>query len=337
MLEVLRSHPHKQGWQTFYGVLQTAFVDEEAAGRGILTHVTAVHHESRPNATASHYVSLLCIALKGVIGDWRDSPVLDESLDMSQRVKLLTAAAEAGEDEILDIVLTKQNSFSGARRFLVPQIIVSHFAHRHGIRVRLADLGTGAGLLPRQLNDRASFERFSPDLTWESWKPSFVEVDYEQRWGLDRTSPKEVDWFRQCYGPSAYYDDRYAELVWAFEQEAVKGAALHTENLDLLDAEAVARFVHEHQINVVTCSFVLYQWNPAVRKDVINAVVGSLRAPGLFVSLEPTGDLLTPGASIRVYLPGDSSPIEVGTVSDGHCIGTVAAGPDFDTFRRDHL
>ena len=54
-----------------------------------------------------------------------------------------------------DAVLGHSNSFTGARRFLLPQVLIAHFARRRGLReVRFLDLGTGLGVLPRQLNHR---------------------------------------------------------------------------------------------------------------------------------------------------------------------------------------
>ncbi|WP_328472976.1 hypothetical protein OHA21_11305 [Actinoplanes sp. NBC_00393] len=336
-LRDLQRHPHDHGWHPFYAVLDSLFAAEEKAGHGPLTRITETCYENRPSLTVSHFVTLLCIALKEMSGDWRNAPVFDRTLPVEQRAEVLRDEIDDNRKTILERVLTRQNSFSSARRFLIPQVLISHFAARTRMSVRLADLGTGAGLLPRQLNSRSNYERFAPGLTWQGWEPSFVEVDYAERWGVDRTPVEDKAWIRHCYGPSAYYDERYEELAWAFDQPEVLDAKLHMADVDLLGPDKLARFLRENRFNVVTCSFVLYQYEQAARETIIAAVVGALPPQGLFVSLEPTGDLLTPGAAIRAYHPGDATPLDIGEVSDGHCIGKVTAGSDFDAFRRDFL
>ena len=336
-LKGLHEHPDDHGWHPFYEVLEKLFGAEEIAGGGPLSRIVNACYESRPNLTAPHFVTLLCIVLKGLVGDWRDSPVFDLEVAVDRRAAVLKVEIDANEKVILEGVLTRQNSFSSARRFLIPQVLISHFAARAGMSVRLADLGTGAGLLPRQLNSRSNYQRFAPDLVWQDWDPPFVEVPYEVRWGVDRISAGDTAWFRQCYGPSTYYDRLYAELDWAFAQPEVGATTLHPADLDLLGPDKLSRFLQEQRINVVTCSYVLYQYEAPAREAVVAAVVSALPEPGLFVSLEPTRDLLDPGAVIRAYLPGDPTPIEVGIVSNGHCLGGVAPGKGFPGFRRDYL
>jgi hypothetical protein len=151
-------------------------------------------------------------------------------------------------------------------------------------------------------------------------------------------STHDEAWIRHCYGPSEYYDARYAELNWAFEQPDVRDVKLKLADVDLLGPDKLAYFLRETESNIVTCSFVLYQCEAAVRTKIIKAIVGELPPTGgLFVSLEPTGDLLTPGAYIRAYLPGESTAVNIGRVSDGHCIGEVTPGPDFAEFRHAFL
>jgi hypothetical protein len=337
VLRALRRHPHKHGWHSFYEILETLFDTEDAAGDGPLHRITRRCYKDRENLSTSHYVTLLCISLKGVLGDWHESPVFDDDASIERRAALLSAAVTTHENIVLDRVLTRQNSFSSARRFIVPQVVVSHFARRNGMHVRLADLGTGAGLLPRQLGSRSSYERFAADLTWHDWDPQFVEIPYDVRWGVDRAPMADLAWVRECYGPSGYYDQRYAELDWAFGQPDVKKVPLSLAELDLLEPDKLAQFIQENRFNVVTCSFALYQYVTSARNDVVAAVVSSLSEPGLFLSFEPAGDLLTPGGSIRIYLPGNPVPIDFGRVSDGHCIGSVEPGNDFDDFRQKFL
>jgi hypothetical protein len=192
-------------------------------------------------------------------------------------------------------------------------------------------------LLPRQLGSASNYRRFAPGLRWHGWQPSFIPTRYDVRRGVDRGPVQDQEWIRQCYGPSAYYDERYAELVWAFEQPDVRAAAFAFTGLDLLETDKLSRFLVENAVNVVTCSYVLYQYAEADRRAVVAAVVDALPPAGLFLSFEPTGDLLTPGAAIRIHLPGDPRPLEFGYASDGHCLGTVTPGPDFGAFRKDFL
>jgi len=336
-LDALRLHPQNHGWLGLYEVLESRFAAEAAEGDGPLHRIIRECDEKRPNLSTSHLVTLLCIAVKGLYGDWRESPVFDGRVSLAEKSDLLATTLTKDEKVVKDQVLTRQNSFSSARRFLVPQVLISYFARRHDMPVRLADLGTGAGLMPRQLGSRTNFDRFAPDLTWDGWKPEFVDVPYELRWGVDRPPVEDRSWIRQCYGPSGYYDERYAELDWAFDQPDVKAAAMTSSALDLLEPDSITEFIGAHEFNVVTCSFVLYQYSEDDRRAVAKAVANALPEPGLFVSFEPAGDLYTPGGSIRIYLPGNPMPVEFGQASDGHCMGHVHAGRDYDDFRDRYL
>jgi len=333
----LRLHPQDHGWHGFYDVLERRFAAEDAVGDGPLHRIIRACNRERPHLGTSHLVTLLCIALKGLYGDWRFEPMFDDKVGLGHKSDLLAETLVKYEDDVRKQVLTRQNSFSGARRFLVPQVLISHFAKRQGMPVRLADLGTGAGLMPRQLGSWRNFDRFAPDLTWHDWRPDFIDADYQLRWGVDRQPVEDLSWIRQCHGPSGYYDKRFAELEWAFEQPEVEAATMRYTALDLLELDDLTAFVRDHDFNVVTCSFVLYQYDEDDRRAIIRAVTKALPGQGLFISFEPTDDLYTPGGSIRIYLPGDPTPVEFGRASDGHCIGHVSAGPDYDDFRKECL
>ena len=151
----------------------------------------------------------------------------------------------------------------------------------------------------------------------------------------ERPRKQELD--PRLLWPVAVLRRAIAELDWAFNQHEVRDVDLHLADIDLLEPGELTSFLREKAFNVVTCSFVLYQYDIPTRETIIADVVSALPQRGLFVSLEPTGDLLTPGAFIRIYRPGDPEPLDIGRVSDGHCIGEVSPGHDLRAFQRDFL
>jgi hypothetical protein len=101
-------------------------------------------------------LTLLGIALKEIAPGPFESIVTGSSANA--RLAVLEKTLDHYKAEISKIIRTRQNSFTSARRFLVPQVILSaYFAQQDGQEARFADFGTGLGILPRQLNSPEQF------------------------------------------------------------------------------------------------------------------------------------------------------------------------------------
>ncbi|MEV6964421.1 hypothetical protein AB0M47_04835 [Hamadaea sp. NPDC051192] len=283
--------------------------------------------QRRPHISDVHLITLLSIAVRDLALRHGDHiSVFRPDLTMPQRSDLLANLLTEHEDSLADAASDHSNSFTGARRFLVPQLLLGHFAARHNLTdVRYLDLGTSIGLMPRQLNSRTVFEQFAPDLTWRPGQPAYVDIPLSARYGVDAHPLPTLDWIRSCYGPSTYYQDRFSELLWSLDQTADVHVDINA--LNILDLPRLARHIRDRQINAVTVSMVLYQYDDITRRRVIAAVVESLTTPGILLTMEPAHGLLQPGCHIDAYLAGSHKPIPVAAVSDAHFIGHATAEP----------
>ncbi len=212
----------------------------------------------------------------------------------------------------------------------MPQLVLGAYAaHQRIGSVRLLDIGTSIGLLPRQLNNRAVFERFAPDLEWHPGAPSYRTIPLAARFGVDAPPLPTLEWVRGCHGPSAYYDERLSEVEWSLAQTEAAAADLRILPLDILHLPALGQFLRYHRINVATCNFVLYQYDEPTREQVIATITGNLERPGLLLSMEPGHELRRMGARVRAYRAGGTEALEVADVSDAHFVGRVTTGPGF--------
>jgi hypothetical protein len=318
---------HQQGhhgWAT----LHKAIEDVYTAGSDALNRLLDAAWSVRPGISDAHLLTLLCVAIRDI--SFREPMVarlFEEGIAAATRVQLLREVLRSNATVLGEAVCNRSNSFTGARRFLVPQLVVGAFANNHHVpEVRFLDLGTGLGLLPKQLNNRMVFDRFSPGLTWLPIAPKYRTIPLTCRYGIDLEPLPSLDWVRACYGASHYYEERFAELLWSVEQTREVGVVLRA--LDMLQVRQLARFLREHRFNVVTCNFALFQHDEAVRRRVVECVVENLDCPGLFLSMEPTHELKQPGAKVTGYLAGSALPLHLADVSDAHLLGCLHCGTD---------
>ena len=322
---------HQQGnhgWQVFHrGLLDVA----RSSGSEGLDQVLADLWGKRPYISDAHAITLLGIALRRLaLGEDGPVEVFQPDLPLPRRSSVLADTLTSQAAEIGRLMENHSNSFTGARRFLVPQVIVAEFARRRDLReVRLLDLGTSIGLLPRQLNNEAVFRRFAPDLSWSPVSPGYRAIPLGFVGGVDRSPLPTLEWVRTCHGPTDYYERRFAEVHWSWEQTAHQRNQVVFQPLDILDLPALRNYLASHRINVATCSFVLYQFDDAVKQRIIETVVESLGPGGLFLSMEPSHKLTRMGCAVRAWVDGVPDPLHVAHVSDGHFVGTVTTGPHF--------
>ncbi|MEE1938976.1 hypothetical protein V1L54_06030 [Streptomyces sp. TRM 70361] len=328
LTDMQRHQQGNHGWSVVHESLGRLAGRASAAS---LDTVLAAAWRVRPAISDAHLITLLGIALRTVAAhDAEAARVFRPELAAGDRVRVLERTLERHRDEITGIVTEHSNSFTGARRFLVPQLVIGAWAeHRRVEAVRLADLGTGIGLLPRQLNNRTVFDRFAPDLAWFPYTPPFRPVPLTARTGVDVPPLPTLEWVRGCHGPSRYYTERFAEVVWSLEQTAAEAAELELLPLDILDPAALTEFLRTHRITVATCNFVLYQYDEATRERVIAAITAGLGRPGLLLSMEPGHELRRMGACVRGYRAGSTTALHIADVSDAHFLGRVTLGPGF--------
>jgi hypothetical protein len=248
----LAEHPQDHGWRDLYRVFSHGF-DRSAPN---LTATVLAHHSARPTSSETHLLTLLGIALKEIAPVPFESIISGGSADF--RLDALEETLDRYGAEIIEMIRGRQNSFTSARRFLVPQILLSaYFARQDGQEARFADFGTGLGIMPRQLNSPEQYRAFAKDLVWPSRIPAFRQIPLAARLGVDRGPMPDLNWVHACYGKSDYYAHLYNELLYTMASPEVNAAEVGYEEIDLLDFESVAAFIHKHKINVANLTYVL--------------------------------------------------------------------------------
>lgn len=316
---------HEQGnhgWALFHECLST--VARAGTGAG-LDDVLDSMWRLRPHISDTHAITLLGIAVRKLaLQDGELASVFDGAVPSSWRATVLSRALTERAPDVTALMETQSNSYTGARRFLLPQLVLGAFAAAHGVfEVRALDLGTSIGLLPRQLNNKVIYDRFAEDLRWTPSAPPFSPIPLVYIGGVDRPPLPTLDWVRACHGPTDYYERRFAEVRWSLEQAEAAGAHVVLEPLDILDPKALDAYLRRRRINVATCNFVLYQYSEDLRRQVVETVVGALEAPGMLLSMEPSHGLTRQGCTVYGYLSGSSRPLHIADVSDAHFMGTV--------------
>ncbi|WP_416960753.1 hypothetical protein [Streptomyces sp. Agncl-13] len=324
-----RHQQGNHGWSLFHECLSEVAGSEQTGG---LDELLAALWSRRPDISDTHAITLIGIAVRQLaLQEAAFADVFRAELAPSHRTPVLARALSERTHDIARLMESHSNSYTGARRFLLPQLVVGAFAEfRRLRRVRLLDLGTSIGLLPRQLNNRRIFDRFAGDLRWQPQAPVFRRIPLAFVAGVDRPPLPTLDWVRACHGPSDYYEQRFEEVRWSLEQAEPADTERVLEPLDILDPPALAGFLEAHRINVVTCNFVLYQYTEDVTRRIIETVVGALGTPSLLLSMEPSHALTRMGCVVHAYLDGSPKPLHVADVSDGHFVGTVTVREGFD-------
>ncbi|WNV88532.1 hypothetical protein [Umezawaea sp. Da 62-37] len=325
----LAQHPQDHGWRDLYRLIGFGLSSSSPQLRKLFLE----NANSQRDSSATHLITLLGISLKIVAVDLfdelrtKDKP--ESCLDSLEAV-----LAEHG-DHIAAILSSRRNSFTGARRFLVPQVVLgAYFAN--GYPVDFADLGTGLGVLPRQLNAQRLYNTFKTGLRWAGGTPSFQPIPLRSRFGVDQGPLPRIDWVRACYGTSPYYEGLYRELMATFDDPDVRASEVGYSELDLLDTDDLRAFIRRNNINAVNLSYTLYELTPESRTRVIDTLLDVLRPPGVAIVTEPHAELTRPGCTVTVYDQSTASPMTIVTVSDGHFTGRVDPLPDYEQFTTLH-
>lgn len=330
VLDGMRQHPQgHHGWSTFYETLGSVL---QSPTRPVPRALRRCWRE-RPELSMAHVATLLGMAVRQVtVAEQRALEIFNHQLELPERIAHLDEVLTQWGARIERILLDRHNSFTGARRFLVPQLLIGNFARSSGLaEVRFLDLGTGLGLLPRQLNQRAIFDRFADDFSWPDSGLGYAEIPLACRHGVDRAPLPDLAWVRACHGPSRYYEERFRELLWCLEQ--VRDVeTVRIEELDLLKADQLAGLLTAGRYNAITCNFVLYQYDAGIGRRIVETVVSAMDPSGIFICMELDPTMATPGCHVLVYLAGSPTPYHIATVADAHFIGTATRGPDYDRF-----
>ncbi|MGH3886077.1 MAG: hypothetical protein ACRDSZ_05790 [Pseudonocardiaceae bacterium] len=329
----LANHPQDHGWRELYRFLATSL---EYGRTPLLTRLFLEHQQNDAQGSPTHAVTLVGIALKTCLSPQAFASLL-EPIDMSAKIGRLEMLIRESFDELERILVTRRNSFTGARRFLIPQVLLSAFFRQHReVPCVVADLGTGLGIMPRQLNSEQSFELFAPYLHWPQGIPVFRSFDLAKRFGIDRPPLPTGDWVGNCYGVSNYYRVLYKELCDALAILDVQTVDVTYTAIDIVeDSASLERFLRTHGVNAVSLSYVFYQVSTEARMSVLRTIQSSLVPPFIAVIVEPRGGMLgQQGCTVTVYTHEAPEPVHFCSVSDGHFIGDVSAGTDYMTFTK---
>ena len=323
----LGEHPQDHGWRELYRLFSYG-LDLSAPN---LTATVLSHYRARPTLSETHLLTLLGIALKATAPKPFESILAGRSLEF--RLKVLEETLHQNRTRIAEIIRSRQNSFTSARRFLVPQILLSAYFVREEIQeVRFADFGTGLGILPRQLNAPEQYQAFAADPIWPDGVPSFRQIPLSARLAVDRGPMPDLRWVHACYGESDYYAHLYSELLNALSAPEVKMVEVDYEEIDLLDFGSVTAFIRDHKINVANLTYVLYELDRTKRSEVLEMLAGELYPPAILLVSEPHRELHAQGAVVEFFHSGESIPQTLCFVTDGHYKGYVLPLEDYDAF-----
>jgi hypothetical protein len=323
----LTQHPQDHGWRDLYGLF--AYGLERSAAR--LQKTLSDSYHARPTS-ATHLLTLLGIALQFEAPSAFIQLLADDN-SYETRLSVLEGTLERHSRAISRILLTRQNSFSCARRYLVTQVFLS--AYFGGILpgdLNFADLGTGIGILPKELNSPQAYRGFASDLLWPGGIPEFRKLRLASIYGIDRGPMPDLAWVRACYGRSEYYETLYSELIETMANPEVQRSPVSFHEIDLLDRRALAEFIDEHRINVANLTYVLYELDLPARKKVLQTIIDSLHPPGVLLVTEPSDELRRQGCFVDLYHNKSSKPLALCYVSDGHFKGHVLPLEDYDKF-----
>jgi hypothetical protein len=335
--EALADMRHHQqgnhGWSAFHACLHGVAASDVSPG---LDRLLSALWRRRPYISDAHAITLLGIAVRHlIVHDGGQPEVLDPDQPLARRIPALSRLLDEQGDALARLMDSHSNSYTGARRFLVPQLVIGAYAVSRGVReVRLLDLGTSIGLLPRQLNNEVIFSRFAPDLRWRPAAPPFRRIPLEFVCGVDRPPLPTLEWVRTCHGPSDYYEQRFEEVLWSLDQSKEAEREVLLRPLDILDRPALTDLLESFRINVATCNFVLYQYDEEIRRQLIDTVVSALDVPGLLLVMEPSHGLARMGCRVHAYQDGSTEPLHVADVSDAHFMGDVTLRSGMDVLAR---
>lgn len=325
----LGEHPQDHGWRELYRLFAAGLAGDRTPR---LAALVAAVRTARPDSGDEHLVTLVGIALRQAAGP----PVaeLTDDRPVERRLAHLERLLTTYGDEVARLVADRQNSFTSPRRFLVSQLLLARYFTTHRAAARVADLGTGLGVMPRQLNSPRVFRRFAADLRWPGGTPEYRPIPLARRYGVDRGPFPDLAWVRACHGPSGYYQERFTELLEVLAVPEVAAAEVDLVELDFTDPAGLRRFLRRHRINAVNLCYTLYELTPPERERVLSVLRETLPVPGLVIVTEPHRDLTRPGCTVAVLDTTRPGPglRPVCTVSDGHFRGEVRPQEGYDEF-----
>lgn len=322
--EELGKHPQDHGWRELYRLIALGLRQDVPALVQTLAHMRL----AQPASSHVHLVTLLGIAIKRV--DPAALAMMAGDTPIEGRLGVLIATLDTYAATMVEICTLRQNSFTGARRFLIPQALLGVYFGGDRGACRFADLGSGLGLLPRQLNVAALYDRWGSDLVWPGGLPAFRTIPLEVRFAVDRAPMPDLEWVRACYGRSEYYDDLFGEILYTQRIEDIDRSAVRHVELDIADRVSLAGFLVGNQINTANLSYVLYEFDEARRGEIVETILDALQPPKVLILTEPNSGLTRQGCTVTLYENGCQH--RVCTVSDGHFRGIVTPLDDFGWF-----
>lgn len=131
----LAHHPHDHGWRSLYDLFRYGLHNSAPE----LTRSLIDAYRVRP-LSATHLLTLLGIALKAKAQE--NFAYLASQQPFPERLIALEDVLRQHSSHITNILLSRQNSFTCARRFLVTRVLLSaYFTQHHNEGISFADLG----------------------------------------------------------------------------------------------------------------------------------------------------------------------------------------------------
>lgn len=320
-------HPQDHGWRQIYSHIAQALSDDAEPLMTLVNNIPGVS-----NLAPAYVIGLMAISLQQL---WHEQRHGAEHRPRRLPGGEIVGLARDHQLTLRSILANHRNSFTGVRRFLVPQVLLArHFAGAERGAVTFLDIGTGIGVLPRQLDSHTCFDRFEADLAWPRDQPTFAKIGLGTRFGMELSPAPDLDWVHNCYGPSDYYDQLFAEMQESLAMAEVRATELSIIDQDACELPALGQFIADHSVLAVTAVYSLYQYAAPMRRAIAETIHRSLPPGGIFLDIEPNPSLDQPGCLVEAWIGGVPDKLTVCRVSDGHFQGFVMAAKDYDRFVR---
>ncbi|MEW8048833.1 MAG: hypothetical protein AB2809_00530 [Candidatus Thiodiazotropha sp.] len=320
-----------KSWSSFFGGLLSLYKDKNEAVLALLEACESNKHHS----TTFHSLTVIgmgCKYLVDSLGFDEYQAIFDDASD--PKPELLNSFLKENLERVTELVINGNNSFTSARRFILPQILFSRFFSQKSVSVNFADLGTGGGALPKELNNKVLYDKYNKDLIWPGKATyPFMPLNLEKAYGIEKNF--NAAWVRSCFANSNYYDQLYSDF-----QDANNSSHDHEVNyveLDALESTALSDFLTQNRINAITCNFMLYQYKNTYKKKIIDAVLSNLSAPYIFLIVDPFEDYAVPGCSVGMYVSEHMEYLNFARISDSHYKGDITPDSDYYLFAGKYL
>jgi len=327
---------HRRGgysWTRFFRTFRQLLYNDSTVAIEMAKYLI---HQKQGN-TVFHCLTLLGMATKYVsLISSKPLDLFSDNATQDQENQLETATLEAflltHSLEIKDVIKRRQNSFTSSRRFILSQLIMSHYFARINLSANILDIGTSIGILPMQLNNAIFYDLYINDLTWQNANTAFLTIPINRIYGLDYQVLPDIQWIASCHASSDYYQTRLCELLVDYQVCQRIHTSFEVDSLNIVDSNALASYMRSRSINAVVCNFVLYQYKTDIRNRILECIFDNITSSGIFLNVEPTSNIEDVGCHVKIYVASERRFYAFAKISNSHFMGELTPGIDYEDY-----